>query len=31
MPLIVFFLSHSVVAIYLALRRWGWIRKRKTV
>lgn len=31
MPLIVSFLTHSLVAIYFALRRWGWIRKRTTV
>ena len=30
MPLIVFFLAQSLVAIYLAFRRWGWIKKRKT-
>ena len=27
-PLILFFLMHSLVGIYLAFRRWGWIRKR---
>jgi len=26
--LIVFFLAHSLVAMYFAFRRWGWIRKR---
>lgn len=31
MPLIVFFLTHSLIAIYLAFRRWGWIKKRNTV
>lgn len=31
MPLILFFLTHSLFAIYLAFRRWGWIRKRHTV
>lgn len=30
MPLILFFLVHSLIGIYLALRRWGWIRKRTT-
>jgi hypothetical protein len=25
-PLVVLFLVHSLVAIYFALRRWGWIR-----
>jgi succinate dehydrogenase/fumarate reductase cytochrome b subunit len=29
-PLIFFFLVHSLVGIYFALRRWGWIKKRKT-
>ncbi len=29
-PLIVVFLVHSLVAIYLALRRWGWIKIRTT-
>ncbi|NQT84079.1 hypothetical protein HQ563_13720 [bacterium] len=27
-PLIFLFLVHSLVAIYLAFRRWGWIKKR---
>ena len=27
LPLITFTLVHSVPAIYLALQRWGWIRK----
>lgn len=27
-PLIVVFLAHSAAAIYFALRRWGWIKKR---
>ncbi len=27
-PLIVIFLVHSLVTIYFALRRWGWIKKR---
>jgi len=27
-PLVVIFLTHSVVTIYFALRRWGWIKKR---
>ena len=27
-PLIVLVLVHSVPAIYLALQRWGWMRKR---
>ena len=26
-PLVVLFLLHSLTSIYLALRRWGWIRK----
>ena len=28
-PLLVVFLTHSIVAVYLAIRRWGWIGKRK--
>jgi len=27
LPLIVITLAHSLPAIYLALQRWGWIRK----
>ena len=27
-PLIVLFLVHSLVTVYLALRRWGWIKTR---
>ena len=27
-PLVVLVLVHSVPAIYLALQRWGWMRKR---
>jgi len=27
-PLIVVFLTHAVTAIYFAMRRWGWIKKR---
>lgn len=27
-PLILLVLVHSIPAIYLALRRWGWIRHR---
>ncbi len=27
-PLILLFLVHSLTAIYLAFRRWGWIKKR---
>jgi hypothetical protein len=27
-PLIVLVLVHSIPAIYLALQRWGWTRKR---
>ncbi len=30
LPLIFFFLVHSLIAIYFAFRRWGWIRKRTT-
>ncbi len=30
MPLIAFFLVHSLIGIYLALRRWGWIKKKRT-
>jgi len=26
-PLVAVFFVHSVVTIYFALRRWGWIRK----
>lgn len=29
-PLIFLFLVHSLTAIYLAFRRWGWIKKRTT-
>jgi choline-glycine betaine transporter len=29
-PLIAVFLVHSSVTIYLALRRWGWIKIRTT-
>jgi len=28
-PLVVIFLVHSIIAVYLAMRRWGWIGKRK--
>ena len=28
-PLVVIFLAHSIIAVYLAMRRWGWIGKRK--
>jgi len=31
LPLIFFFLVHSLIGIYLALRRWGWIKKGTTV
>ncbi len=27
-PLIAVFLVHSVVTIYFALRRWGWVKRR---
>jgi succinate dehydrogenase/fumarate reductase cytochrome b subunit len=27
-PLVVIFLVHSLVTIYFAFRRWGWIKKR---
>ena len=27
-PLVVVFPTHSLIAIYFALRRWGWIKKR---
>jgi len=30
LPLIFFFVVHSLIGIYLALRRWGWIKKRTT-
>jgi cytochrome b subunit of formate dehydrogenase len=30
MPLIFLFLLHSFTAMYLAFRRWGWIKKRTT-
>ncbi len=26
LPLLVLFLAHSVPAVYLALKRWGWLR-----
>lgn len=28
-PLVGVFFVHSLIGIYLAMRRWGWIRKRK--
>ena len=28
-PLVTVFLVHALVAAYLAMRRWGWIGKRK--
>jgi hypothetical protein len=28
-PLIVVFVVHSSITIYFAMRRWGWIKKRK--
>ena len=28
-PLVVLFLMHSVPSIHLALRRWGWTRRKK--
>lgn len=27
-PLVAVFLVHSLVTIYFAMRRWGWIKKR---
>jgi succinate dehydrogenase/fumarate reductase cytochrome b subunit len=27
-PLVIVFFVHSVVTIYFAMRRWGWIKKR---
>jgi len=27
-PLVVIFLAHSLVTIYFAMRRWGWIKTR---
>ena len=27
-PLVVAFPTHALIAIYFALRRWGWIKKR---
>ncbi len=27
-PLVLLFLTHSLPAIYLAFRRWGWIKRR---
>lgn len=27
-PLVAIFLTHSLVTIYFALRRWGWIKTR---
>jgi succinate dehydrogenase/fumarate reductase cytochrome b subunit len=30
LPLIFIFLVHSLIAIYLAFRRWGWIKDRTT-
>jgi succinate dehydrogenase/fumarate reductase cytochrome b subunit len=27
-PLVAAFPTHSLIAIYFALRRWGWIKKR---
>ena len=31
LPLILLFLVHSLIGIYLAFRRWGWIKKRTIV
>ena len=28
-PLMAIFLAHASVTIYFALRRWGWIKRRK--
>ena len=28
LPLIVLVLAHSVPAVYLALQRWGWLKRR---
>jgi hypothetical protein len=28
-PLIVLVLAHSLAAAYLAMQRWGWIRRRE--
>jgi succinate dehydrogenase/fumarate reductase cytochrome b subunit len=28
-PLVLLFLTHSLAAIYLAFRRWGWIKKKR--
>ncbi len=28
-PLVVVFTLHSSITIYFAMRRWGWIKKRK--
>jgi len=27
-PLVAVFLAHSLITIYFAFRRWGWIKKR---
>ncbi|MHC4398184.1 MAG: hypothetical protein ACYTG0_00735 [Planctomycetota bacterium] len=27
-PLVGVFVAHSVIVIYFAMRRWGWIKKR---
>jgi hypothetical protein len=29
LPLIVLVLVHSVAAVYLALQRWGWIKRHE--
>ena len=29
LPLIVLVLAHSLPAVYLALQRWGWIKRRE--
>ena len=29
LPLVLLFLTHSLAAIYLAFRRWGWIKKKR--
>jgi hypothetical protein len=26
-PLVLLFVAHSIAAVYLALQRWGWMRK----
>lgn len=30
LPIVVLFLAHSLLGVYLSLRRWGWIGRKTT-